>query len=134
MSTFLVVVALAVSFGIMTFVVRRLAPRVGGTGTDWKKVGVFYGVMLLGMLASELYNSLTKNQPINWTGLIAPLLVSPIIFGIVYSSLGNLEINVPSLVLSFQNGFFWSAVWKGLQPNQGGTGNITPTITPTAMP
>jgi hypothetical protein len=38
------------------------------------------------------------------------------VFGAVYVSLKNLAINVPSVVLAFQNGFFWNSIFEGLGP------------------
>ncbi len=120
MSTLTLVLAFVVSIAITSYFVRRLSARAEKSGTDWRRVGIFFVVMLLGMLAREAFDSVTKKQQFNLGDLVVPLLISPIIFGLIYGNLGSLEINVPSLVLAFQNGFFWSALWEGVQANQSG--------------
>ena len=73
-------------------------------------------LMLLGMLAREAYNVLVNNRSFNWTSLALAAIVSPIVFGGIYGSLGSLKLDVPTIVLAFQNGFFWNAIFEGIQP------------------
>jgi uncharacterized membrane protein len=72
--------------------------------------------MILGMLAREAYNALVNAKSFNWTGFAIAAIVSPMVFGAVYGSLGDLKVNVPSVVLAFQNGFFWNSIFEGLGP------------------
>jgi hypothetical protein len=83
---------------------------------NWTKVAVFFSLMLLGMLAREAYNALTSGKPFNWTSLAIGAIVSPMVFGAVYSTFGALNIDVPTVVLAFQNGFFWNSIFAGLGP------------------
>lgn len=108
--------AMVISFGITTYLVRKLQTDRLTNGTNWLYVAVFYGVMLLGMLAREIYNALLNNKPFNKISFGIAALVSPIVFGGVYGSLGKLELNVPSVVLAFQNGFFWNSIFEKIQP------------------
>jgi hypothetical protein len=125
MWTVIAIFALAVSVVITAYVVHRLTMRATKastnvfaaltTETDWIKVGVFFVLMLIGMLAREAYNMLVHNRPFNWTSLAIAAVVSPIVFGGVYGSLGGLEIDPPSVILAFQNGFFWNSIFEGIQ-------------------
>lgn len=128
MTTIIGIVVLVISFVITTSVVQRLTrtnrgPKPGWTdlsGTDWRKVAVFFGLMILGMLAREAYNSLVNGKNFNWTSFLIACVVSPIVFGTIHSTLGSLEITVPSIVLSFQNGFFWNSIFENIVPANGG--------------
>ncbi len=114
MEIYIGIAGLILSLGITTLVVRRLDMKVTAK-IEWRKVALFYGLMLLGMLAREGYNALVKAESsFNWTGLAIASIVSPIIFGAVYNNLGNLEITVPSIVLAFQNGFFWNSIFESI--------------------
>ena len=118
MMVFSIGIAMVLSFGITTYVVRKLQTDRLTNKTNWLYVAVFYGLMLLGMLAREAYNALLNDKPFNKIGFGIAALVSPIVFGGIYGSLGNLEINVPSVVLAFQNGFFWNSIFEKIQPAQ----------------
>ncbi|MBA7491745.1 hypothetical protein ES702_02293 [subsurface metagenome] len=82
----------------------------------WFVVGTLFILMLIGMLAREAYNKLTKSMSFNWTSFFIASIVSPIIFGAVYGSISALEINVPSVIFCFQNGFFWNSIFERLEP------------------
>jgi hypothetical protein len=104
-------------FLITVYVVRITSLKAARGGRDyWLKMAIFFLLMVLGMLAREAYNSLVHTRSFNWISLGLAGLVSPMIFGAVYSGLGNLDIKVPSIVLAFQNGFFWNSIFEGLGP------------------
>ncbi len=111
------IAALVIAFAITFYIVRGMTVKGEQGGKEyWLKVGLFFILMVLGMLAREAYNSLVNSKPFNWISFAIAAIVSPMIFGAVYGSLGNLEINVPSVVLAFQNGFFWNSIFEGLGP------------------
>lgn len=114
MQIFIGIAGLILSLGVTTLVVRRLDMKVAPK-IEWRKVALFYGLMLVGMLAREGYNALIKTgSSFNWTSLGVAGIVSPIVFGAVYANLGNLEITIPSIVLAFQNGFFWNSIFESI--------------------
>ncbi|MFC2043457.1 hypothetical protein ACFLUA_04835 [Chloroflexota bacterium] len=110
-----VIVALVVSFGITVYFRRSILRE---EETDWGKAAIFFILMLLGMLAREVYNMLVNGKEFNWTGLAIASVVSPIVFGAVFSQVGTLQITVPSTTLAFQNGFFWNSIFEGIGPPQ----------------
>ena len=114
------IIALIVAFAFTWFTVRRTTIQAAQAGKEyWLKVGLFFILMVLGMLAREGYNALVNGKTFNWTSFAIAAIVSPMVFGAVYGSLGNLEINVPSVVLAFQNGFFWNSIFENLGPTVG---------------
>ncbi len=116
------IVALAISFAINWYGIQRITAMEARKGKEyWLKVGLFYVLMLLGMLAREAYNMLVSGKPFNWVSIAIAAIVSPMIFGAVYGSIGSLDIDVPSIVLAFQNGFFWNSIFEGLGPEVSGS-------------
>jgi hypothetical protein len=88
---------------------------------------IFFVAMILGMVAKyfwDLIEERRKAPPDPHSGrrplhfdpweCIQPLLVAGIVFGAILSMLK--ELTVPSVLLSFQNGFFWQTILK----KQGG--------------
>ena len=111
------IVSLVIALGITYLTVRATTVKAMQKGKEyWLKIGLFYLLMALGMLAREGYNALVNGKPFNWTSLAVAAIVSPMIFGGIYGSLGNLPIDVLSVVLAFQNGFFWNTIFEGLGP------------------
>lgn len=79
----------------------------------WLEIGL-YLVMLAGMVAKYIFDAIGNENKIvfqKWQ-FIKPLLVSPIVFGFIYSNLGEQSSPLLLLVFSFQNGFFWHSVLK----------------------
>jgi hypothetical protein len=107
------IVALAVSFGITVY---GTGIAIRGRSTNWRKAGLFFTLMLAGMLAREAYNMLVESKSFNWVSLAIAALVSPIVFGSVYSQVADLPIDIPAAVLSFQNGFFWNSIFENVGP------------------
>ena len=85
--------------------------------SKWFKTFVFFMIMLVGMLAREAYNMLVKGKPFNLIGFFVGAVVSPMIFSSVYADIRTLDIDVTSLTLSFQSGFFWSSVFEVIGPD-----------------
>ena len=115
MSTTLALVALLVSFAITAYTVRHKRVESAEEGTDWGRVVLFFGLMLLGMLAREGFNALVNQKTFNWTSLGIAAIISPIVFGGIYGSLGRLKVDVPTTILAFQNGFFWNTIFESIQ-------------------
>lgn len=120
MKKVLVIIAIAASLIIHVFMVREfsMVTRDVEGGVNWLMVLIFFGVMLLGILGREAYNMLVNQKPFNWTSMAIAFIVSPMIFGVVYGVLGNLKVDVPSVINAFQNGFFWNTIFEGLGPKQ----------------
>lgn len=116
MSATLALLALLISFAITAYTVRRTRIESTDENTDWGRVALFFGLMLLGILAREGFNALVNQKAFNWTSLGIAAIVSPIIFGGIYGRLGSLKVDVPTTVLAFQNGFFWNAIFESIQP------------------
>ncbi len=111
------IIALVISFGITYYFVRKNTPQNERRGTEyWLKIGLFFGVMVGGMAARELYNALVHNQKFNWMSFAIAAIVSPLCFGAIYDRLVGMDIGLPSLLLAFQNGFFWNSVFEGFGP------------------
>jgi len=72
--------------------------------------------MLVGMGAQGGYAHLTGATAWDWTTLLIPLLVSPMVFGSFLSVIKS-EIDVlTGAIMAFQNGFFWKQILDGLHP------------------
>ncbi|MGI0011503.1 MAG: hypothetical protein ACREAE_08900, partial [Nitrosopumilaceae archaeon] len=78
------IVGLVLSFGITAYVVGSWIPTDHLAETEWRQVAVFFGLMLLGMLARAVYDSLVNKKTFNWISLAIAGIVSPIVFGAVY--------------------------------------------------
>jgi hypothetical protein len=71
--------------------------------------------MLLGMVGKTYYDHLTKGSTWGVSQALIPLLISPMVYGAIFSIVKNAE-PLPALILGFQNGFFWQDVFSGLKP------------------
>jgi len=85
---------------------------------------IFFSAMVLGMIAKYFWDLIEerrrthgddngkKRKPLNFDAwdCIQPLLLSGIVFAGILSMLN--ELTFPSVLLSFQNGFFWQTVLK----------------------
>jgi hypothetical protein len=106
-------------------------PQFDGSGAgknSWVFLLTLSLTMFLGLYGSSLLDSLpyatSKKRPyqvnIRKAALIAaksPTLVkagivSPIVFGAIYSTLAEQPDQVISYIVAFENGFFWSAILK----------------------
>jgi hypothetical protein len=116
------IVALVLGLVITYFVVQELTvvripiSRTGGKlpVNYWPKSALFFSLMLSGILAREAYNSLVNKKPFNWTSLAIAALVAPIVFCGIFDKFENLLVEVPTIAVAFQNGFFWNSVFEGL--------------------
>ena len=77
--------------------------------------------MILGMVAKALYDLVLRNEAIVWgwslllrTDVFLPVIVSPMVFGIIYAHLQNSPRGLPTFIFAFQNGFFWKTIFAGL--------------------
>lgn len=97
-----------------------------GTATSgkirWKLALLAYFCLVWGMVAQALYAYVTGTSNWAWATLLAPLLVSPMIFG-TFLALVKSEIDIlTGAVMAFQNGFFWKQIFDGLSPILRATG------------
>jgi hypothetical protein len=90
--------------------------------------GAFF-FMVLGMVGKVYYDHLTKNTMFALSQIFIPLIVAPMVYGVIYSSLRSSTDAIPALILSFQNGFFWQDVFSGIKvpvPPRDGAGEFLP--------
>lgn len=106
------------------------------TWTRWPQIVGMAALMVLGCLASAVWNSIpcasSEGPPprvnikrafafaINSPSFLRSIIVSPIIFGAVYAASRSETDSVVVYLLAFQNGFFWDAIFQSRRP-QGGT-------------
>lgn len=77
-----------------------------------------YLTMILGMIAKSIHDNTKNNISIsfewsmlNTTAVILPLLISPMVFGSLYSFIQRSPKNLGTFIFAFQNGFFWKSVF-----------------------
>jgi hypothetical protein len=101
----------------------REQPIVGGEGNTNSRDAIrarlfLFAVflsMIAGMLGKTYYDHLTRHTTdFGFSQFVIPVIVSPMIFGVVFSFIKNTEA-VPALILGFQNGFFWQDIFSGLK-------------------
>lgn len=112
MDILIALVGFVIGLAVMVYVLRPIG-IASGDEIDWGKVGLFFGVMLLGVFSREAYNVLvsTSNASFNWTSVAIAGLVSPMLFGLFFTGQNEeLELTIPNLVLAYQNGFFWNSI------------------------
>ncbi len=85
--------------------------------------------MILGMVGKVYYDHLTKNTVFALSQIFIPVIVAPMVYGAIYSSLRSSTDAIPALILSFQNGFFWQDVFSGIKaPAKETTGEFLPLL------
>ncbi|MEW6607596.1 MAG: hypothetical protein AB1414_09095 [bacterium] len=78
----------------------------------WLEISL-YLLMLIGMAAKYFFDAIGeegKKIEFNKWQLFRPMLVSPIVFLVVYGSIGENTPLLVNLIFAFQNGFFWQTV------------------------
>lgn len=81
------------------------------TQLPWFEIGLYF-VMLAGITAKYFFDAIGKGNKIEFQKwqLLKPMLVSPIVFGVVYGSIGESTPLLLNSIFAFQNGFFWQTV------------------------
>jgi hypothetical protein len=81
---------------------------------------IIYLVMMAGMLSQAFLDaSPRKRAARRW---LFPLLVSPIVFGTLWSQLEQ-RLTVATATLAYQNGFFWKAIYDSVSAQARGQDN-----------
>jgi hypothetical protein len=77
----------------------------------WFEMGLYF-IMLAGMVAKYFYDAIGEGNQIRFQKwqFFKPIFISPIVFGIIYGSIGKETSVLLLLIFSFQNGFFWQTV------------------------
>ena len=80
-----------------------------------------FAAMIAGILAKWILDGVEIRKagaelPLDLYGLIAPLVVSPIIFAAVLALARTSSSGIDIVFMSFQNGFFWKTVLKRGNP------------------
>jgi hypothetical protein len=115
--------------GVFAFI--NAPPGTLGKGVSFQELpiaeGLLFVTMLFGMVASYLTKQIeqrrnrieekrkradTSSTPLEFDiwEFTYPMLVSVITFGIILQSIGEKAVDLPSVILSFQTGFFWQTV------------------------
>jgi len=76
-----------------------------------------YFMMIAGMIAKYIFDWISEVEKNRQTvfsklQLMKPMLISPIVFASVYSSMGKIESTLLLFIFSFQNGFFWQTIFN----------------------
>ena len=78
-----------------------------------------YLAMILGMVAKTFFDHFTKNLDLHLGNFLIPLLVSPLVYGVVFNAAKSAADTVTILIFGFQNGFFWQTVFGELAKHAG---------------
>src|SRR5262249_31563956 len=88
--------------------------------SPWKEI-ILFGLMIFGMAARTLSLAIeqrrrAKGKPheldIDVWDFVYPFLVSFITFGAIMGQIGSSPLSLTSMVIAFQNGFFWQTRMK----------------------
>lgn len=119
-----VLCSLAAGYGIMYLVLvlssrRTKALREApGQRARLKRAGWLMACMIGGMLAKYVWDATASgsfSSP-SLVELLRPILVSPIVFGVVWTAAQEQPPNLLVYVAAFQNGFFWQTIFGGIAP------------------
>lgn len=120
----------ALLLGLFGYVLNTLfgfpAPSVVAKGqeSDPATIAALYISMVFGMFANYAYTRLDQPKATrptwDWGAFLAPILISPIIFMTLYGAFLNADLSIQQqtqprvmlLVVAFQNGFSWRAVFE----------------------
>ena len=82
-------------------------------GISWFDMALYF-VMIAGMMAKYLFDAIGDTDDINFQKwqFLKPILISPIVFGVIYSAIDQATSGLLLFIFSFQNGFFWQTVLK----------------------
>jgi hypothetical protein len=124
-----------------TFVLTSQTSGVGfeGSSFPWVAFAATCVAMLIGIFFGSLYRALGDRQGeisignevvkvVRSSSFWRALCVSPLVFLAIYTISKGLPGDIPSLLLAFQNGFFWESVLKREAPR------AQPAATPTNDP
>jgi hypothetical protein len=87
--------------------------------STWQWGALLFGAMVLGILARYFWELLGRGEPvaaIDAAEMIRPLLVSPLVFFPVWSQAAGKTRTFATILIAFQNGFFWQAVFEKQAP------------------
>ena len=114
--TFIAGTALAITVTVYMLISSPGIPKSSWNRFDevsWFDI-LLYFIMLLGMASKYIFDKIgdkkRKKLRFNKFQFFKPFLVSPIIFGSVYSQIPENASLVLLLVFSYQNGFFWQTI------------------------
>ena len=109
----------ALVLGWLVFELTRPSVQTMGSSESEALVGsLMYACMVGGMAAKSLTDSLGRTpQHLEVRDFILPLAVSPIVFGAIWKQAVH-TVSVDTLVMAFQNGFFWKALFDSIAPRR----------------
>ncbi len=83
-----------------------------------RRAGILMLCMLAGMLGKYLWDATASGSfgSPRLVELLRPILVSPIVFGVLWAAAKDQPPNLLGYVAAFQNGFFWQTVFGTVAP------------------
>lgn len=126
-----IVAAVAIAAAWLLALAARRKPQKPADffgGADETQVSVpvwgalLFVAMVLGILARYYWDLLGRGtgNEIDLGQMIRPLLVSPLVFFPVWSQTSGAPRTLTTVLVAFQNGFFWQAVFERQEAAQGG--------------
>jgi hypothetical protein len=115
---------IAASIGMaVSWTVAVAAPRpredpdtaASGSRRSWTWPLLLFGAMILGILARYAWEALERTgtiETLDVPALVRPLLVSPMVFFPVWSQASGRPRSLAAVLVAFQNGFFWQAIFE----------------------
>jgi len=78
---------------------------------------VYAVTVIIGIFAKEIWDNINETGVISirFPRLMAALIVSPIIYGAIYTRLIQNQLSILGLAMAFQNGFFWQTLFHTVQ-------------------
>lgn len=115
--TITLLLGLFIYYACTLFLISEGSTTKGGqsflTEIPWFQISLYFA-MILGMIAKYFFDIFDKGKTTKITiqklQLIKPLLVSPVVFGVVYASTNEATSDFSLLIIAFQNGFFWQTL------------------------
>jgi len=118
----IIFVCLVIFLGALVYVLIDVFILQSGNGITkgdffdripWLEIALYF-IMLMGMASKYLFDAIgdKKRRKIKFNKwqFIKPFLISPMIFGVVYSTIPETTSTFLLLIFAYQNGFFWHTV------------------------
>ena len=94
--------------------IRGISRGTNGTSNFSWLDGVMFLLMLAGMACKYFWDAIGTGNRIQFQKyqLIRPILISPIVFAVIWATMGDQPNGPANFFLAFQNGFFWQTIFN----------------------